>query len=49
MSSKNNIHGENFVLDMRHYDTDGKVQPGKYMGPTGHPLISVDGPHAGIT
>lgn len=35
-----------FELIFTHYDQNGQVQGGKYLGPDGTPLILIDGPHA---
>jgi len=38
--------GDSFLLELWHYNTNGEVEAGKYLGPDGMPLLSVDGPHA---
>jgi len=35
-----------FLLELEHYDSNGERQVGKYLGPDGLPILSVDGPHA---
>ena len=46
MAPANMKQGEAFVLDLKHYNERGGVEPGKYLGPDGKPLIGIDGPHA---
>lgn len=46
MTHSSKKKGDSFLLELWHYNSNGEVEPGKYLGPDGLPLISVDGPHA---
>lgn len=35
-----------FLLELYHYNSMGIIEPGKYLGADGVPLISIDGPHS---
>lgn len=46
MTHSSKKKGESFLLELWHYNTNGEIEHGKYLGPDGFPIISVDGPHA---